>query len=118
MGSVCETIKETIDYLTEHNSGIKAGLIEVHLYRPFSTSHLLALLPDSVARITVLDRTKEPGASGEPLYLDVIAALKDSAYSQIPVFPADMGLVPKIPTQARFTRCSKIHYPEKRSILP
>ena len=95
MGSVCETIKETIDYLTEHKSGIKAGLIEVHLYRPFSTSHLLALLPDSVARITVLDRTKEPGASGEPLYLDVIAALKDSAYSQIPVFSGRYGLSSK-----------------------
>ena len=95
MGSVCETIKETIDYLTENNSGIKAGLIEVHLYRPFSVSHFLSLLPASVVRITVLDRTKEPGATGEPLYLDVIAALKDSSFSQIPVFSGRYGLSSK-----------------------
>lgn len=95
MGSVCSAIKETIDYLTEHNCGIKAGLIEVHLYRPFSASHLLSLLPPAVSRITVLDRTKEPGAIGEPLYLDVIAALKDSPFSQISVFSGRYGLSSK-----------------------
>ena len=64
MGSVCSAIKETIDYLTEHNCGIKAGLIEVRLYRPFSASHLLALLPPSVSRITFFDRIKDPCAIG------------------------------------------------------
>ncbi len=72
MGSVCETIKETIDYLQGD-----IGLIEVHLYRPFSTKHLLEVLPKSVKNIAVLDRTKEAGSSGEPLYLDVVSALKD-----------------------------------------
>ena len=75
MGSVCETIKETIDSLAESN--YEVGLIEVHLYRPFSVKHLLNVLPESVKNIAVLDRTKEPGSIGEPLYLDVVAALKD-----------------------------------------
>jgi len=69
MGSVTETIKETIDYLTA--KGEKVGLIHVHLYRPFSAKHFLAALPASTKKIAVLDRTKEPGATGEPLYLDV-----------------------------------------------
>lgn len=69
MGSVCDTIKETIDYL--ENKGEKAGLIQVRLYRPFSEKHFFNILPSSVERIAVLDRTKEPGAPGEPLYLDV-----------------------------------------------
>lgn len=70
MGSVCETIKSTIDYLNQH--GKKYGMIEVHLYRPFSRQYLLEVLPKTVQRIAVLDRTKEPGSSGEPLYLDVV----------------------------------------------
>ncbi len=70
MGSVTETIKEVIDYLAE-TRGEKLGLISVHLYRPFSARYLLNVLPSSVKRITVLDRTKEPGANGDPLYLDV-----------------------------------------------
>ena len=69
MGSVTETIRETIDYLME--KGEKVGLVTVHLYRPFSAKHFLAALPKSAKRIAVLDRTKEPGATGEPLYLDV-----------------------------------------------
>lgn len=69
MGSVTDTIKETIDYLAE--KGEKVGLLSVHLYRPFSEKYFLNVLPESVKRITVLDRTKEPGALGEPLYLDV-----------------------------------------------
>ena len=69
MGSVTETIKETIDYLRA--GGEKVGLVAVHLYRPFSARHFLAAVPASVRRIAVLDRTKEPGANGEPLYLDV-----------------------------------------------
>jgi len=69
MGSVTETIKETIDYLRE--KGEKVGLVSVHLYRPFSEKYFLKAMPKSVKRIAVLDRTKEPGANGEPLYLDV-----------------------------------------------
>lgn len=70
MGSVCETIEETIDYFKKQ--GKKYGLVRVHLYRPFSVRHFLASMPDTVKRIAVLDRTKEPGAIGEPLYLDVV----------------------------------------------
>jgi pyruvate-ferredoxin/flavodoxin oxidoreductase len=70
MGSVTTTIKETIDYLKK-KSGKKIGMVSVHLYRPFSAKYLLNVLPKSVKRITVLDRTKEPGANGDPLYLDV-----------------------------------------------
>jgi len=69
MGSVTETIKETIDYLSEH--GRKYGLVTVHLYRPFSEKYLLKVIPASVKKIAVLDRTKEPGSLGEPLYLDI-----------------------------------------------
>ncbi|MDR3141282.1 MAG: pyruvate:ferredoxin (flavodoxin) oxidoreductase [Tannerellaceae bacterium] len=69
MGSVTEAIRETIDYLTA--KGEKVGLLAVHLYRPFSAKHFLAAMPESVRRIAVLDRTKEPGANGEPLYMDV-----------------------------------------------
>ena len=69
MGSVTEAIRETIDYLTE--KGEKVGLVAVHLYRPFSAKHFLAAVPSTAKRIAVLDRTKEPGANGDPLYLDV-----------------------------------------------
>ncbi len=72
MGSVNETIKETIDFLNK-----KYGLIEVHLYRPFSAKYLQKVLPKQVKKMAVLDRTKEPGSSGEPLYLDIVNALKD-----------------------------------------
>jgi pyruvate-ferredoxin/flavodoxin oxidoreductase len=69
MGSVTETTRDVVDYLNAQ--GQKVGLVVVHLYRPFSAKHLLSVIPKSVKRITVLDRTKEPGANGEPLYLDV-----------------------------------------------
>ncbi|SNX54250.1 pyruvate:ferredoxin (flavodoxin) oxidoreductase [Thermoanaerobacterium sp. RBIITD] len=69
MGSVCETIEETIDYLS--GLGEKVGLLKVHLYRPFSEKYFFSVLPNTVKRIAVLDRTKEPGSIGEPLYLDV-----------------------------------------------
>jgi pyruvate-ferredoxin/flavodoxin oxidoreductase len=72
MGSVSDTIKETIDYLTA--KGGKAGLVNVHLYRPFSVEHIMKVIPGTVERIAVLDRTKEPGAIGEPLYQDVCQA--------------------------------------------
>ena len=76
MGSVTEAIRETIDYLAA--KGEKVGLVAVHLYRPFSAKHFLAAVPKTAKRIAVLDRTKEPGANGEPLYLDV----KDCFYGQ------------------------------------
>ena len=72
MGSVTETIKETIDYLMA--KGEKVGLVAVHLYRPFSAEHLLKAIPASVKRIAILDRTKEPGSEAEPLYLDIKSA--------------------------------------------
>ena len=71
MGSVCETIKEVIDKKED------VGLIEVHLYRPFGTKYLFNVLPETVEKVAVLDRTKEAGSNGEPLYLDIVAALKD-----------------------------------------
>ena len=76
MGSVCECIEETIDKL--NTLGYNVGLIKVHLYRPFSINHLLKVLPKTVTKVAVLDRTKEAGSSGEPLYLDVLNALKDT----------------------------------------
>jgi pyruvate-ferredoxin/flavodoxin oxidoreductase len=72
MGSACEAIAETIDFLNAR--GEKVGMVNVHLYRPFSVKHLLASIPASTRKIAVLDRTKEPGAHGEPLFLDVVAA--------------------------------------------
>jgi pyruvate-ferredoxin/flavodoxin oxidoreductase len=78
MGSVCETIKETVDYLV--NKGEKVGVIIVHLYRPFSAKHFLSVLPKSTKKIAVLDRTKEPGALGEPLYMDVKTVLANSQH--------------------------------------
>ncbi|MBR5474966.1 MAG: pyruvate:ferredoxin (flavodoxin) oxidoreductase, partial [Lachnospiraceae bacterium] len=74
MGSVCDTVKETVDYLNKQ--GRKVGMINVHLYRPFSMEHFLAKLPATVEKIAVLDRTKEPGCVAEPLYGDVVATLK------------------------------------------
>ena len=69
MGSACDVIRETIDYLNQ--SGEKVGLLEVHLFRPFAVERFLAAIPQTVRKIAVLDRTKEPGAAGDPLYLDV-----------------------------------------------
>ena len=91
MGSVCETIKETIDAMQQAGRE-KIGLVQVRLFRPFSKKHLLAALPKSVKQITVLDRSKEPGAVGEALYLDIVAALKDSPYASVPVFGGRYGL--------------------------
>lgn len=76
MGSVTETVKETIDEMRK--SGEKVGLVKVHLYRPFSPKYLLDVLPETVKKVAVLDRTKEMGATGEPLYLDVCSVLKDT----------------------------------------
>ena len=99
MGSVCDTIEETIDYLNAN--GQKVGMVKVHLYRPFSAEHLIAAIPDSVKQISVLDRTKEPGAIGEPLYLDVVAALHDSKFANVPVFSGRYGLGSKDTTPSQ-----------------
>lgn len=77
MGSVCETIKEVVDTLNE--KGEEVGLIEVHLYRPFSAKYLLDVLPITAEKIAVLDRTKEPGSLGEPLYLDVVGVISNAS---------------------------------------
>lgn len=90
MGSVCETAEEAIDFLNAQ--GGKFGIVKVRLYRPFSAKHLIDAIPDSVKKISVLDRTKEPGSLGEPLYLDVVAALKGSKFHDVPVFTGRYGL--------------------------
>ena len=76
MGSACETIKDTVDFLNAN--GAKVGMLNVHLYRPFSIKHFLGAMPATVKKIAVLDRTKEPGSLAEPLYLDVCAAYYES----------------------------------------
>ncbi len=98
MGSVCETIDETIDYLV--SKGEKVGAIKVRLYRPFSAKHLLAVMPKSVKTISVIDRTKEPGSIGEPLYLDVVAAIKDTEFADVTVLNGRYGLGSKNTTPA------------------
>jgi len=85
MGSGAETAEETVEYLTAQMEE-KVGLIKVRLYRPFSIEHLLAALPKTVEKISVLDRTKEPGSIGEPLYLDVVTAITESMNSKNPHF--------------------------------
>lgn len=99
MGSVCETLEETIDYLAAQ--GEKVGVVKVRLYRPFSAKALIEAIPESVKQITVLDRTKEPGAQGEPLYLDVVAALKGSKFDATPIFTGRYGLSSKDTTPAQ-----------------
>ena len=100
MGSACETIEETIDYLAK--KGEKVGLIKVRLYRPFCADKLIAAIPDSVKSISVLDRTKEPGSLGEPLYLDVSLALSDSKFKDIPLYAGRYGLGSKDTTPANY----------------
>ena len=105
MGSVCETIEETIDYLMA--AGEKVGVVKVRLYRPFSAQALIDAIPDSVKTISVLDRTKEPGALGEPLYLDVVAALKGSKFDAVPVLSGRYGLGSKDTTPAQIVAVYK-----------
>lgn len=98
MGSVCETIKETVEYLyKEKNENI--GLVEVHLYRPFSTKYFLKALPKTVKKIAVLDRTKEAGSNGEPLFLDVIKTIKEID-ARVCVYGGRYGLSSKNTTPA------------------
>ena len=99
MGSVCDTIEETIDYLRA--AGEKVGVVKVRLYRPFCAEALVAAIPETVKQITVLDRTKEPGALGEPLYLDVVAALKGTKFNDTPIFTGRYGLGSKDTTPAQ-----------------
>src|SRR5215212_669860 len=79
MGSGCETAEETVESLCKH--GGKVGLLKVRLYRPFSVSHFIDSLPASTKAIAVLDRTKEPGSTGEPLYQDIVTSLAESKRS-------------------------------------
>ena len=98
MGSVCETVKETVKYLV-HKKNENVGLMEVHLYRPFSAKYFLNELPKTVKKIAVLDRTKEPGASGEPLYLDVVQTIKN-VDARVSVYGGRYGLSSKNTTPA------------------
>ena len=93
MGSVCETIDETIEYLV--SNGEKVGAIKVRLYRPFSAKHLLSVMPKTVKTINVIDRTKEAGSAGEPLYLDVVAALSKSEFAGVKILNGRYGLAGK-----------------------
>lgn len=90
MGSVCDCTEEVVDYLNA--SGEKVGLLKVHLYRPFVADYMLRELPKTVKTISVLDRTKEPGSIGEPLYLDVLAAINGSDFAGVKVYTGRYGL--------------------------
>ena len=98
MGSVCDTIDETLDYLLA--KGEKVGVVKVRLYRPFCNEALIDAIPDTVKVINVLDRTKEPGANGEPLYLDVVAALKGTKFDGVTINTGRYGLGSKDTTPA------------------
>ena len=100
MGSVNDTIEETIDYMVKTSSA-KVGVVKVRLYRPFCAQALIDAIPATVKKITVLDRTKEPGSLGEPLYLDVVAALKGSKFDQCEIFSGRYGLGSKDTTPAQ-----------------
>ncbi len=90
MGSICNVAEEVIDYMTAH--GEKVGMVKVHLYRPFRADKLLAAIPATCKKIAVLDRTKEPGAQGEPLYMDVVTALANAGKTDIAVIGGRYGL--------------------------
>ena len=114
MGSVCDTIEETIDYLMA--AGEKVGVVKVRLYRPFSAEALVEAIPATVKKITVLDRTKEPGALGEPLYLDVVAALKGTKFNDTPVFMGRYGLGSKDTTPDQIVAVYRNESKEKFTI--
>ncbi|MEG1849034.1 MAG: pyruvate:ferredoxin (flavodoxin) oxidoreductase, partial [Oscillospiraceae bacterium] len=105
MGSVCDTIEETIDYLNA--KGNKIGLVKVRLYRPFVAEKMVAAIPASAKTITVLDRTKEPGSIGEPLYLDIALGLRDSAFASTPLYAGRYGLGSKDTTPAQIIAVCK-----------
>ena len=93
MGSVCDAAEELVDYL--RGKGKKVGIVEVHLYRPFSTKYLLNVMPKTVKKIAVLDRTKEPGGVGEPLFLDVVSALRGTEFENCLIVGGRYGLSSK-----------------------
>ncbi len=99
MGSVCQAAEETIDAL--YAAGEKNGLVEVHLYRPFDSRRLLEAIPETAKRVYVLDRTKEPGAIGEPLYLDVSAAFREAGRNDVEIYHGRYGLSSKNTTPAQ-----------------
>ena len=105
MGSVCETAEEVVDFLNAQ--GGKYGIVKVRLYRPFSAKHLIDVIPDTVKQISVLDRTKEPGSLGEPLWLDVVAALHESRFKDVPVFSGRYGLGSKNTNSAQIIAAFK-----------
>ena len=90
MGSICDVAEEVIDYMNAH--GEKVGLVKVRLYRPFAADKLIAAIPATAKKIAVLDRTKEPGALGEPLYLDVVSALANAGMNDVKVIGGRYGL--------------------------
>ena len=90
MGSICDVAEEVIDYLNAH--GEKVGLIKVRLYRPFAADRLISALPKTAKKVAVLDRTKEPGAQGEPLYLDVVTAFANAGLNDVKVIGGRYGL--------------------------
>ena len=100
MCSASEAVKETVDYLNAQ--GRKVGLLQVHLYRPFSVKHFAAALPATVKKVAVLDRSKEPGSVGEPLYLDVVTALNQAGRTGIQVVGGRYGLSSKDTTPGQF----------------
>ena len=119
MGSVCDTIEETVDYLNK--SGEKVGLIKVRLYRPFCAEKLVEAIPETVKMISVLDRTKEPGSLGEPLYLDVAAALRGTKFAETPIACGRYGLGSKDTTpdqiKAVYDNCAcKLDYKPRFTI--
>ena len=118
MGSVCDTVEEVVDYLNA--AGEKVGLVKVRLYRPFVASYLLDVLPETVKNISVLDRTKEPGSIGEPLYLDVLAALSGTKFGCVPVYTGRYGLGSKDTTPGDIVavyRNMETDTPKKRFVI-
>ncbi len=115
MGSVCDCTEEVVDYLNA--AGEKVGLLKVHLYRPFVADYMLSELPKTVKTISVLDRTKEPGSIGEPLYLDVLAAINGSDFAGVKVYTGRYGLGSKDTTPADIVavyRNAESETPKKR----
>ena len=113
MGSICDVAEEVIDYLTA--KGEKVGLVKVRLYRPFSAKHLADAIPATCKKIAVLDRTKEPGSLGEPLYLDVVAALEETGRAGIEIIGGRYGLGSKdTPPASVFAVYDELDKPEMK----
>ncbi len=115
MGSVCEAAEEVVDYLNA--AGDKVGLVKVRLYRPFVAKYLLDVLPKTVRKISVLDRTREPGSIGEPLFLDVLAAVNGTEFGSVPIYTGRYGLGSKDTTPGQIVavyRNMETDTPKKR----